>query len=236
MRHVDGRRRSCSTRPTDIAGDGRARCPRSPTPPDVEETGATLEANARIKASALADALGLLADRRRHRARSRRARRRARRVLGALRRRARDLRRQRREAARASSKACTRRCAPRGSRRSRGALARRPRARGARRGRGRIAAAPRGRERLRLRPGVRAGRGRRPHVCGDDAGRETCALAPRSGVPRRSVAKLLPRDPRRSDDAARSRRPRSIIDVGRCDAAELTRRQRLRDAGARLRR
>ena len=30
-------------------------------PPDVEETGSTLEANARIKASALADALGLLA-------------------------------------------------------------------------------------------------------------------------------------------------------------------------------
>ena len=65
------------------------------------------------------DALGLLADRRRHRSRGRRARRRARRVLGALRRARRDVRRQRRASCCASSKACTRRCAPRASRRSR---------------------------------------------------------------------------------------------------------------------
>jgi XTP/dITP diphosphohydrolase len=38
-----------------------ARLPALATPPDVEETGATLEANARIKASAIADALGMLA-------------------------------------------------------------------------------------------------------------------------------------------------------------------------------
>jgi XTP/dITP diphosphohydrolase len=45
-------------RPADIA----ATVERTPAPteaPDVEETGATLEANARIKASALADALGV---------------------------------------------------------------------------------------------------------------------------------------------------------------------------------
>jgi XTP/dITP diphosphohydrolase len=38
-----------------------AALPRLAEPPDVEETGSTLEENARIKASALADALGMLA-------------------------------------------------------------------------------------------------------------------------------------------------------------------------------
>ena len=50
--------------------------------PDVEETGDTLEDNARLKAVALCDATGLPGGRRRHRPRGRRARRRARRVLG----------------------------------------------------------------------------------------------------------------------------------------------------------
>ncbi len=38
-----------------------AALPALTTPPDVEETGTTLEANARIKAAAIADALGILA-------------------------------------------------------------------------------------------------------------------------------------------------------------------------------
>ena len=79
----------------------------------------------------------------------------------------------------ASSKAYTRRCAPRGSRLSRSArwpdgheLVVRGEVEGV------IAPRPAGDERLRLRPGVRADRGRRPHVCADDAGGETCDLAP----------------------------------------------------------
>jgi XTP/dITP diphosphohydrolase len=47
-------------RPEAIAGTV-ARAPDAAEPPDVEETGKTLEANARIKASALALALGVLA-------------------------------------------------------------------------------------------------------------------------------------------------------------------------------
>ncbi len=35
---------------------------------------------------------------------------------------------------------------------------------------------------FRLRPGLRAGRGRRPLVCGDGAGGETCGLTPRAGL------------------------------------------------------
>ena len=58
---------------------------RSTAAPDVEETGATLEENARIKARGAGRRARAARDRRRHRARGRRARRRARRVLGALR-------------------------------------------------------------------------------------------------------------------------------------------------------
>ena len=36
---------------------------------------------------------------------------------------------------------------------------------------------------VRIRPGLRSDRGRRPHVCGDGPGRETCHLTSRSRVP-----------------------------------------------------
>ena len=109
-------------------------------------------------------------DRRRHRARGRRARRRARRVLGAL----------RRASARPTPTTSTKLLA-RARRRVPGAA----HARGSPRSRWRagptaasssvrgevegvIAAGAAGDGRLRLRPGVRADRRRRPHVCGDE--------------------------------------------------------------------
>ena len=74
--------------------------PRPASVPDVVEDADTLEGNARLKAVAIADAVGAAGRRRRHRPRGRRPRRRAGRALGPLRRRGRDLRRQRGQAAR----------------------------------------------------------------------------------------------------------------------------------------
>ncbi len=65
-----------------------------------------------------------------------------------------------------------------------GAPARRPRDRRPGRGRGHDRRRRSWRRWLRLRPGVRPVGGRRPHVCGDGAGRETCSLTSRARVPR----------------------------------------------------
>ena len=116
---VGGRRRVgfCSSRPARRSPTRSERCRRCATAPDVEETGATLEANARIKADGMLAATRGARDRRRHRTRGRRARRRAGRVL------ARGTPASTRptpttsQAARASWRECTGRTrAPRGSR------------------------------------------------------------------------------------------------------------------------
>ena len=57
---------------------------------------------------------------------------------------------------------------------------------------GEIAPRRSGPERVRLRPGVRTGGRRRPHVCGDEPGRETCVVT--------SGARVPPRSPKRSYD------------------------------------
>ena len=110
--------RSSSTGPT-RSRRRVGRLPQLAAPPDVEETGTTLEENARIKAGALADALGLLAVADDTGLGGRRARRCTGRVLRPLRRRARNVRRQRREAAARARTASTTRRARRASRRSR---------------------------------------------------------------------------------------------------------------------
>ena len=163
--------RSATARPARRhRGDGRAHCPRPTEAPDVEETGATLEENARIKARGARRRARAARDRRRHRARGRRARRRARRVLGARTRGEHaTVRRQRRQAAR---RARRRAPAPRhravrdGGDGALGPTAASSRSRGE--VEGAIAAAAAWCRRLRLRPGVRAGRRGRPHVCGDE--------------------------------------------------------------------
>ena len=121
---------------------------------------------------------------RRHRARGRRPRRRARRVVGAVRRRGRDLRRERRQAA-----ARARRVWPSSTGRPgsapwrwwRGPTGARswPRASAP----GSIAVEASGARRVRLRPGVRARRGRRAHVRRDDRGGEARHHPPRPGLP-----------------------------------------------------
>ena len=137
-------RRACSpTRAVDVE-----LVPRPADVPDVDETGETLEENARLKADALCDGHRPARGRRRHRARGRRPRRRARRALGPLRRRGRDLRRQRRELLlERARRTCRRERTDRAVRhRRRGPLARRPRGRRLRRrSRAPIADAPRGR-------------------------------------------------------------------------------------------
>ena len=158
--------------------------PRPTTVPDVEETGHDARGERAAQGRGAARRHRAARGRRRHRARGRRARRRARRVHGPVRGRGRDLRRQRREAARASWRGVTARRAHRPVPNRRGRSAG-PTAPSSSRGgevEGVIADEPRGERRLRLRPGVRPDRGRRPHVRGDDAGREACDLAPRPGV------------------------------------------------------
>ena len=86
------RRRSPASSPT--PAHPSCSIPRPADVPEVDETGATLEANARLKAVGLGGRHRAPRDRRRHRPRSRRARRRARRLLGPLRRPRRHLRRQ----------------------------------------------------------------------------------------------------------------------------------------------
>ena len=128
--------------------------------PDVEETGATLEENARLKA-----ARWLRGDRAARRspttpARGRRARRRARRVLGPLRRARRDVRRQLRPAARAARRRRARAAhRPVRDRRRSPAGPTAARSRRSARSRARSPSAPRGERGLRLRPGVRPRRG-----------------------------------------------------------------------------
>ena len=155
-RHAGRHRRHRSQRTPALADGARRRGDRHHARGERADQGARARGRARPAR-----------DRRRHRARGRRARRRARRVLGALRGRATrryadNVDKLLRELEASTPTSRTRAVRDRRDR----ALARRPRDRGARRGRGRDRRSGRaGEQRLRLRPGVRSRRGRRPHVC-----------------------------------------------------------------------
>ena len=96
-------------RPADLAAR-LSSAPELDVAPDVEETGSTLEENARIKANALCDAMRHGCRRRRHRLGSRRARWRTRHLRGPVLRTGRNVRGQRRQAPRTSSRGCIPHC------------------------------------------------------------------------------------------------------------------------------
>ena len=163
-------------------------CPRPPHVPDVVEDADTLEGNARLKAVALVEATGHAGGRRRHRPRGRRARRRAR----ACGRPASPARTPPTPTTRRSCSSSSTACRPttRTARFRTVALVAWPDGREAR-GRGRAATGDHrrggaGRAGLRLRPGVRARRRRRPHVRRDDRRPRSTICPTVAGLPRSS--------------------------------------------------